>query len=80
MATRFSGERIKRDEDPRLLTGKTMHGDDVMLTNIAQAALVRSPRAHARIKRVGSTMAVEQEGVIVICSAPYLPPNSFPIQ
>ena len=49
MATRFFGERIKRNEDPRLLTGQALFVDDVKLPNMAHAAFVRSPYAHARI-------------------------------
>ncbi len=69
MATRYFGERIKRNEDPRLLTGRALFVDDVKLSNMAHAAFVRSPHAHARIKSIDKSWALEQEGVIAIYTA-----------
>ena len=69
MATRFFGERIRRNEDPRLLTGKALFVDDVNLPNMAHAAFVRSPHARARINGIDKSLALEQEGVIAIYTA-----------
>jgi carbon-monoxide dehydrogenase large subunit len=69
MTTRFFGERIKRNEDPRLLTGQALFVDDVKLSNMAHAAFVRSPHAHAWIKSIDKSWALEQEGVIAIYTA-----------
>jgi carbon-monoxide dehydrogenase large subunit len=69
MATRFFGERIKRNEDPRLLTGRALFVDDVHLPNMAHAAFVRSPHAHARIKSIDTSWAMQQEGVIAVYAA-----------
>jgi CO/xanthine dehydrogenase Mo-binding subunit len=49
MTPKFSGERIKRNEDPRLLTGQALFVDDVHLPEMAHAAFHRSPYAHARV-------------------------------
>ena len=38
-ATQFFGERIKRNEDPRLLRGEALFTDDVQLPNMAHAGL-----------------------------------------
>ena len=46
---RWIGKNMKRVEDPRLLTGRGKYIDDVVLPNMAHAALLRSPHAHARI-------------------------------
>ncbi len=54
MATRYFGERITRNEDPRLLTGQALFVDDVHLPGLAQAAFVRNPYAHVRLVRVDS--------------------------
>ena len=43
------GERIKRNEDPRLLTGRALFVDDISLPGMVHVAFVRSPHAHARI-------------------------------
>ena len=69
MATRFFGERIKRNEDPRLLTGQALFVDDVNLPNMVHAAFVRSPYAHARINGIDKSWALEQEGIIAIYTA-----------
>src|SRR5512134_3984607 len=41
MSTRTLGQRIKRNEDPRLLTGQGLYVDDVDLPNMLHAALQR---------------------------------------
>ncbi len=69
MATRFFGERIKRNEDPRLLTGNALFVDDVKLPNMAHAAILRSPYARARINNIDKSWALDQEGVIAIYTA-----------
>jgi CO/xanthine dehydrogenase Mo-binding subunit len=45
MTTRYFGERIKRNEDPRLLMGQGLYVDDVDLPNMFHAAFLRSPYA-----------------------------------
>jgi carbon-monoxide dehydrogenase large subunit len=69
MATRYFGERIKRNEDPRLLTGQGLYVDDVDLPNMLHAAFLRSPYAHARIKNIDVTQALQREGVVAIYTA-----------
>ena len=69
MATRYFGERIKRNEDPRLLTGQGLYVDDVDLPNMLHAAFVRSPYAHARIKNIDVAQALQREGVVAIYTA-----------
>ncbi len=68
-ATQFFGERIKRNEDPRLLTGQALFTDDVHLPNMAHVAFLRSPYAHARILSIDASMAEEREGVIGVYTA-----------
>jgi len=46
------GKRVKRVEDPRLLTGGALFVDDVNLPNMLHAAFFRSDYAHARIKNI----------------------------
>ena len=69
MATQYFGERIKRNEDPHLLTGRALFVDDVNLPNMAHAAFVRSPYAHAHIKNIDVTVALERTGVLAIYTA-----------
>ncbi|MEX2143449.1 MAG: xanthine dehydrogenase family protein molybdopterin-binding subunit [Anaerolineales bacterium] len=69
MATRFFGERIKRNEDPRLLTGRALFVDDVNLPGMAHTAFVRSPYAHARLRSIDVSAARELPGVIAVYTA-----------
>ncbi|GAB4579187.1 MAG: molybdopterin-dependent oxidoreductase [Anaerolineales bacterium] len=69
MTTQFFGQRIKRNEDPRLLTGQALFVDDVNLPGILHVAFVRSPYAHARILRVDASAARGREGVVAVYSA-----------
>ena len=46
------GARITRKEDYRFLTGSGQYTDDVALPNQTYAAFVRSPHAHAVIKKI----------------------------
>ena len=57
MTTQPLGERTKRNEDPRLLTGRALFVDDVDLPDMLHVAFVRSPHAHARILRIDATRA-----------------------
>ena len=47
---KWIGQDMKRVEDPRLLTGKGKYIDDIDLPNMAHAAVLGSPHAHARVK------------------------------
>src|SRR5918993_2968267 len=69
MATRYFGERIKRNEDPRLLMGQGLYVDDVDLPNMLHVAFVRSPYAHARINKIDVSQALQREGVVAIYRA-----------
>ncbi|MCA9971412.1 MAG: xanthine dehydrogenase family protein molybdopterin-binding subunit, partial [Anaerolineales bacterium] len=68
-AEKVFGKRIKRNEDPRLLTGQALFTDDVDLPNMAHAAFVRSPHAHARILSIDTAAAEEMDGVIAVYTA-----------
>src|SRR5581483_3236953 len=69
MATRYFGAPTPRNEDERLLTGNALFIDDVDLPNLAHAALLRSPLAHARIARIDTAAALRRPGVIAIYTA-----------
>jgi CO/xanthine dehydrogenase Mo-binding subunit len=58
------GKGMKRIEDPRILTGKGRYVDDVSVQNMAHAAMVHSPHAHARIVSIDISKALEIPGVI----------------
>src|SRR3989442_12434377 len=66
MTTRYFGERIKRNEDPRLLTGGGTFVDDVTLPDLLHAAVLRSPHAHARVRRGDTAGAEALPGVVAV--------------
>jgi carbon-monoxide dehydrogenase large subunit len=63
MATRYFGAPIKRNEDPKLLAGQALFVDDVELPGMLHAAFLRSPYAHARIRRIEASHARAMPGV-----------------
>jgi aerobic carbon-monoxide dehydrogenase large subunit len=69
MSTRYFGERIKRNEDPRLLTGQGLYVDDVDLPNMLHAVFLRSPYAHAKINNIDVSQALQREGVVAVYTA-----------
>jgi len=69
MATRYFGERIKRNEDPRLLMGQGLFVDDVNLPDMLHAAFLRSPYAHAKINNIDVSQVLQREGVVAVYTA-----------
>ncbi len=69
MSTRTFGQRIRRNEDPRLLRGSALFVDDVSLAGMGHVAFVRSPYAHARITSIDASAALEREGVHAVVTA-----------
>ena len=61
---RWIGKSMKRVEDPRLLIGKGGYIDDVVRDDLAHAAILPSPYAHARIKAIDASAARVLPGVI----------------
>ena len=61
---KFVGDRYRRKEDPRLLTGRGRYVGDIALPGMLHAVLLRSPHAHARIVRVDATRAREHPAVV----------------
>ena len=58
------GTPVKRTEDPRLITGEARYLDDIQLTGMTYAAILRSPHAHARIRGINTAKAAALPGVI----------------
>jgi carbon-monoxide dehydrogenase large subunit len=60
------GRPVPRREDPRLVTGAGCYSDDVARPGQAYACLVRSPHAHAAIRRIDAADALKTSGVIAV--------------
>src|SRR5579864_7756713 len=69
MALQKIGEHIPREEDFRLLKGKGRYVADVKAANEAQAYILRSPHAHARIKKIDLDRARSAPGVLGVYTA-----------
>src|SRR5881397_3466327 len=64
--TRLFGKSIKRREDPRFITGRGNYTDDLKLPGMTYAAFVRSPHAHAKIRKIDVAKAKAHPGVVAI--------------
>ncbi|HEU5140753.1 MAG TPA: molybdopterin cofactor-binding domain-containing protein [Bacillales bacterium] len=73
------GTPLKRREDPRLITGNGNYTDDIQLPGMLYAAVLRSPHAHARIKRIDVSEAREAEGVAAVYTGQDLAGKMEPI-
>ena len=62
----YVGQRIKRVEDPRLITGAARYLDDIQLPGMLHAAILRSSYAHARIKNINTDAATQAPGVVAV--------------
>jgi carbon-monoxide dehydrogenase large subunit len=63
------GARIKRTEDPRLLTGLGAYTDDRQVTRVLHVAFRRSDQAHARIRSIDCAAARTAPGVVAVFTA-----------
>jgi carbon-monoxide dehydrogenase large subunit len=60
------GKRIRRREDPRLITGTATYVDDVTMPGMHYAAIVRSPHAAAKIRSIDTSKAIGAPGVLAV--------------
>ena len=61
--SKFVGSSILRREDPRLLAGHGQYIDDISVPRMLEAAVLRSPYAHARITSIDASQALALPGV-----------------
>jgi carbon-monoxide dehydrogenase large subunit len=70
MSTKLFGEPVQRVEDQRFLRGQGRYVDDVLAgpggTDVLQAAVLRSPHAHARIVDIDVSDVLDVDGVHVV--------------
>ena len=69
MTKKYIGKRIKRNEDPRLLTGQALFVHDVELSGMLHAAFLRSDYAHAYLRSIDVSEALKRPGVVAIYTA-----------
>jgi carbon-monoxide dehydrogenase large subunit len=60
------GASVRRKEDPRLITGTATYTDDLVLPGMVYVSYLRSPYAHAKIKKINTQKAKALKGVVAI--------------
>src|SRR5229473_722012 len=60
------GKRIRRREDPRLITGTATYVDDIQMPGMHHACIVRSPHGAAKIKSINTKPASDLPGVVAV--------------
>jgi aerobic carbon-monoxide dehydrogenase large subunit len=60
------GAAVRRKEDRRFITGKGHYTDDLQRPGQCHAFFLRSPHAHARIKRIDTAAAAAMPGVVAV--------------
>jgi aerobic carbon-monoxide dehydrogenase large subunit len=60
------GKRVRRREDPRLITGTATYVEDIQMPGMHYAVIVRSPHAAARIRSIHTQEAAAAPGVVSI--------------
>lgn len=63
------GNRVRRVEDPDLLTGRGTFVGNLSFDRCAAAAFVRSPFAHARVLAIDTSAAAAAPGVLAVYTA-----------
>ncbi|MGL5136593.1 MAG: xanthine dehydrogenase family protein molybdopterin-binding subunit [Beijerinckiaceae bacterium] len=60
------GASVRRKEDHRFITGKGNYTDDINRVGQAHAFFVRSPHAHAKIRKIDASAALKASGVVAV--------------
>src|SRR5690242_3788892 len=66
------GHSMKRKEDPRFIRGQGRYIDDFVLPGMLYMDIVRSPHAHAKIKKIDTSKALKIPGVLAVIDGPTL--------
>src|SRR5499433_3294001 len=60
------GHSVRRKEDPRFIRGKGTYIDDLQFPGMLYLDIVRSPYAHAKIKKIETSKALAIPGVLTV--------------
>lgn len=67
------GTRPIRHDGADKVTGRAIYTNDLQLTGLVHGRILRSPHAHARIKRIDTSAAEKLPGVLAVATAKDLP-------
>lgn len=74
----YIGRTVPRPNLKRLLEGRGQYVDDITLPRMLHCVFVRSPYAHARIRRIDAAAAVAMPGVVRVVTGAELAPFCDP--
>ncbi|MBI4337547.1 MAG: xanthine dehydrogenase family protein molybdopterin-binding subunit [Chloroflexi bacterium] len=77
-ATKVVGQRLPKLNASEFVRGTAQYTADIRLPGMLFARLLRSPYAHARIKRIDSSKALALKGVKAVITAADFPLDSIP--
>src|ERR1700722_12491751 len=80
IGARSVGARVRRAEDPRILTGRGRYIDDVELPGMLHAAFLRSVVPHGRLLTVDVSAARELPGVTAVFTGEDIVAHTNPAQ
>src|ERR1700687_6448163 len=63
---KLSGQRIRRKEDPRLITGTATYVDDIKMPGMHHACVLRSPHGAAKIRSINIQPALDHPVVVAV--------------
>src|SRR5438270_7772213 len=63
------GARVRRREDPRLVTGSGTYVDDIQVPKLCHATFIRSYVSHALVRSLDAASALRANGVIAVFTA-----------
>jgi len=66
------GAAVRRKEDARFLTGTGRYTDDIVRPGQLYAHFVRSPLAHAKVKKIDAKAAEKAPGVVAVLTGKHL--------
>jgi carbon-monoxide dehydrogenase large subunit len=66
VGAKYVGAIVRRQEDPRYLTGRGRFVDDISVAGCLHAAVLRSPHAHARLAAIRTDAARACPGVVAV--------------
>ena len=72
-ALKVIGRRLPRVDARERVTGEARYPADLALPGMVHARMLRSPHAHARIRRIDTTRAAALSGVLAVVSAADFP-------
>jgi carbon-monoxide dehydrogenase large subunit len=80
IGARSVGARVRRVEDPRILTGRGRYVDDVALPGMLHAAFLRSVVPHGRLLGVDVSAARDLPGVVAVYTGEDIRARTTPVQ